>query len=662
MVKRRISRLTLLLSCAAFVSSCDTNLDDSLSEVQKIDPIDREAQLTREDFTRMRDIESVKKPAEISANLSNVVEPPIPDLAEVLISPPKPKIGETQLVSLAVTDDVPLKDVLLEVARLAKVDIDVDASITGGISMRVTDKPFNEVIDRIADMGGLRYNMKNGVLRIERDTPYIQVYTLDLLNIDRSSRSDISSSSSSSGGGGSSSSSSSSSGSSSGGSSSGGSGSSGSSSSITYKADSDFWSKFEASIAQILAYKPAQMSSATTISAQPAPALPDEKSGGDKKSADSSPLSPSMKPMQAVGVSLASANPAQASVIPTVTGNQPFYILNRQAATLTVSATQKQHETIKKFIDTISQNASAQVLIEAKIVEVNLNDNYQTGIDWTKFGGTSLGFTADMNPTTASSGDTTVPKISLLKNDILRTGLGLDTAISLLNKFGTARGISSPRLHAVNNQQAVLSFVENLVYFSVEITTTDAVTDPVTHVVTTPAKVEVKSEQKSSPVGLVLNLQPSINKSDNEVTLSVRPTITKKTNDIADPGFEVAKANAVALLGSSSDAGKALSAVKSNAPQIETRELDSIVKIKSGQTLVIGGLLEDKITNTDDGVPYVSEVPIFGNLFKSVSKTNNKKELVIFLRATIVGTNGDADPYDKAMYEKFIEDPRPLKF
>ncbi len=103
-------------------SSCDTR---RLAAFDKnLDPIDRDAALQRSDFREMRDIESVKKP-QVSANLSNVVEPPIPNLAEIIAAPPKPKIGETQLVSLAVTDDVPLKDVLIEVARLANVDIEI---------------------------------------------------------------------------------------------------------------------------------------------------------------------------------------------------------------------------------------------------------------------------------------------------------------------------------------------------------------------------------------------------------------------------------------------------------------------------------------------------------------------------------------------------------
>ena len=78
--------------------------------------------------------------------------------------------------------------------------------------------------------------------------------------------------------------------------------------------------------------------------------------------------------------------------------------------------------------------------------------------------------------------------------------------------------------------------------------------------------------------------------------------------------------------------------------------------------MVIGGLLEDRVMNTDSGVPGVSEVPYFGNLFKDVEKVNYKKELVILIRATIMGHNGYMDQADKNVYQKFIQDPRPINF
>lgn len=659
-MKQRSIRVALLLSCAFLTSSCDV----SISDYKKMDPIDRDASFTRDDFKKMRDVDNVKKP-EVSANLANVVEPPIPDLAEILAAPHKPKIGETQLVSLAVTDDVPLKDVLLEVARLAKIDIDVDAGIAGGVSLRATDRPFNEVIDRIADMAGLRYSMKNGVLRIERDTPYIKIYSLDLLNSERSSNGTISI-----GGGGASSS---------GGAAaaggaapSGGAGvSSGSSASITAKTDSDFWKKFSESIEQILKYKPAQLASSSAIATQaaspkaPVPPIPPLDTSSPALSSGGA----SIKPMQAVGFdteALAPSPPAAATgdsggSSSTANKDGSFYVVNRQASTLTVSGTEKQHEMIKKFIDKIVANTSSQVLIEAKVVEVNLSDSYQSGINWTQFGSNNINFSGDLSKDVTPSTSITNPVITLIQNGLFSSGADLSAAVNLLEEFGTTRALSSPRLNAMNNQQAVLSFVEGVPSFDIKIETTDPVYDANGRI-TTPAKISVTSTPKISQVGIVLNLQPSINDENKDVTLSIRPTITRLVKLVSDPGFEVAKATAIATVGANTDAGRALAGTHSEQPQIETRELDSIVKVKSGQTLVIGGLLEDKIINKDAGVPYVDEVPIFGNLFKAVDKKNTKKELVIFIRATIVGSNGSSDPYDKAVYEKFIQDPRPLKF
>lgn len=631
----------------------------SRKDYSKLDPIDRDASLTREDFRAMRDASTLKKP-EITANATNVVEPPIPDLAEILAAPPKPKIGETQLVSLAVTDDVPLKDVLLEVARLANIDIDVDAGITGGVSLRAKDRPFNEIIERISDMAGLRYSMKNGVLRIERDTPYVKLYSLDLLNSERSSNGSIniggSAGGASSGGGAD--------GGGAGGGSSGMS-ASGSSSSITAKADSDFWRKFEGSIGQILAYTPTPRASATTIAPVPAPpqgVVPQQQSSNSNAASGLT-----VKPVQAsVFEPVPNQVPnGQVGSSTQVTGAPgTFYVVNRQASTLTVSATEKQHEMIKKFLDKIVANTSSQVLIEAKVIEVSLSDSYQSGINWTKFGGNSISFAGDLSKSVEGTTGNEVPVMTILKNDVLRTGIDLSAAVNLLDEFGTTRALSSPRLNAMNNQQAVLSFVEDLRFFEVKIDTTDPIRDNVGNI-TTPAKVTVNSTPKTSPVGIVLNLQPSINMDNKEVTLSVRPTITRLIKLVSDPGFEVSKATAIAALsesGSPASTITALSSTHSDFPQLETRELDSIVKVKSGQTLVIGGLLEDKIINIDGGVPYASEVPFFGNLFKAVDKRNTKKELVIFIRATIVGSSGSADSYDKAIYDKFIQDPRPLKF
>ena len=320
---------------------------------------------------------------------------------------------------------------------------------------------------------------------------------------------------------------------------------------------------------------------------------------------------------------------------------------------MTVSGTDKQQELVRRFLRIVEDNTSSQVLIEAKVLEVTLNDSYQTGIDWRKLN-THNKSLYDLDTVTPSVANSTIaaPSVTLISSDIFKSGIDFAAAIHLLDEFGTTRALSSPRLHAMNNQRALLSFAEGLVYFNVKISTTDAVLG-LNNQVITPAKVDVTSTQQTTPIGISLALQPVIDAKSNEVTLDIHPTLTRLSKTVNDPGFDISKATAIAILSSSN---------ASPIPQIETRELDSIVKVKSGQTLVVGGLLQDSVENSEAGVPGVDEVPWFGNLFKSVTKTNTKKELVIFLRATIVASSSPPDKADKTLYEKFGNDPRPLNF
>jgi MSHA biogenesis protein MshL len=86
------------------------------------------------------------------------------------------------------------------------------------------------------------------------------------------------------------------------------------------------------------------------------------------------------------------------------------------------------------------------------------------------------------------------------------------------------------------------------------------------------------------------------------------------------------------------------------------------MKLKSGSVMVIGGLMEEISNNVDTGIPGLSSVPWLGNAFKSVNKINGKRELIIFIKATIVSTGGSYDEADRHLYEKFSDDHRPLVF
>lgn len=560
---------------------------------EKPETVDPTLGLTRKDYDTM--LHASQDP-NISFKTKGAEGPPIPDLAPILASPEPPKIGQTKLVSLTVTDDVPLKDVLLELARLADIDIEVDANISGGISFRAKDRPFNEVIDRIANLAGLRYKMKDGVLRVERDTPYIEVYPLDFINIDRTSSSNISLNTSvlsATGGGGGL--------------------TSGSTASVTANSTSDFWSKFDEGIKQILAYTPSSKLSAIAG----APAAP-AAGGGDN--------------------------------------GKTFYIINRQGATLTVSATDRQHEMIKHFLKQIQMSVSSQVLIEAKIVEVTLDKEFQSGIDWTKIGGSKINFSSAFNGTgQTSASNAAIFNITEALHPLnIKHPVDLNLAVQLAEKFGTTRTLSSPRLHAMNNQQAVLTFAQNQVFF--QITVSQSTTTTV-GAQTTQSPLTVNSTIKTVPIGIILSLQPSINLETDEVTLDIRPTLSRVVGSVEDPAvaFLIAQAQA-------SSPTTNLSGISSTVPVVEVRELDSILKLKSGQVMVIGGLMQDLNNQTDTGLPFVNTIPVVGQLFNGTNRTNTVQELVIFIRATILDTNGDATNADKGLYKKFTDDPRPLDF
>jgi len=605
-----------ILCCLLLASSCAT-LGDRIVGAPSPDPIDPNLGLDRTDYYNMFD---TKKNAGVGTS-GDVTEPPIPELADILAAPQPPKISQAQLVSIAVTDDVPLKDVFIELARLADVDIEIDAGITGGVSFRAKDRPFNEVIERITDMAGLRYTMKDNVLRIERDAPFIQIYALDFLNIERSSDNSISLATnvlSNSGGGG------------------GGTGlTSGSTSSITSKTTSDFWAKFEEGITQIIAYQPTRLVSTTTVASQIAPAAPRAPgaaaAGGGAGGEGGGNVLPTPVPTAAT------------TAAPASTGSAPGYILNRQASTLTVNASEKQHQLIRRFLDKLTANATSQVLIDAKIVEVTLNNDYQSGIDWSKLDIHGIDATAKFGAVSDAA--------NIFTFNFQRSGRVVDlaSAVQMTEVFGTTRTLSSPRLHATNNQQSVLTFAENQVYFTLEITQSES--SSTTTTTSGINRTTVTSTIHTVPIGIILSLQPSINLETNEVTLSVRPTLSRVTTSVSDPAVAYLLAQDSSLVG-----------LSSQIPVIEVRELDSILKLKSGQVMVIGGLMQDASSNTESGVPGLSSVPFLGNAFKGVDKDNETKELVIFIRATIVDSNGNPDKADKTIYEKFTDDPRPLKF
>jgi general secretion pathway protein D len=166
---------------------------------------------------------------------------------------------------------------------------------------------------------------------------------------------------------------------------------------------------------------------------------------------------------------------------------------------------------------------------------------------------------------------------------------------------------------ALNNQTAILKVVNNLVYFSVQsqqgaVSSTGDLLQPATFTTTA----------HTVPVGIVMTVLPQIN--DNGiVSLTVRPTISRRVGEAIDPNPSLSEAG-----------------VTNAIPIIQVREMESMLQVRSGQTVVLGGLIQDDSNNARDGLPVLSRPEGIGAVFGQHERVNSQTELVIFLRPIIV--------------------------
>lgn len=281
-------------------------------------------------------------------------------------------------------------------------------------------------------------------------------------------------------------------------------------------------------------------------------------------------------------------------------------LVNKETGFLTVKATDKQHRQIQHYVDLVLSSAKRQVLIEATIAEVTLSDEFQAGIDWNQVS-PSGNTTFSQSLTGANLG--AAPFFSATFANNSNTFGSISGSVRMLESFGKVKVLSTPKVMAINNQTAILKVVDNRVYFSVSVdATTDA--NSTTKVFTT--------EIHTVPVGIVMQVTPYISDKE-EITLNVRPTISRIINFVNDPNPELAKENVI-----------------SEVPEIQVREVESILKVNSGDVAVIGGLMQDTVDESDSSVPFLAAIPIIGQLFNYSNDSHSKTELVIFLRPKVI--------------------------
>ena len=281
-------------------------------------------------------------------------------------------------------------------------------------------------------------------------------------------------------------------------------------------------------------------------------------------------------------------------------------VLHKQAGLISVFGTRKQHSQIEGYLRKLKELIFTQIIIEAKIVEVELSDKYSNGIDWNLLkdivsiplkislpfaNSSSVMDNSDLIGMTAEVGDSSAGIV-----------------VKALQRFGSVKVTSNPRITALNNQPAILRVVVNEIAFRLRVENTSLKGSNLVN--------SVSSDIKTIPIGLVLKVQACV-EGDN-VILSINPIISRIVGFKSDPGvsLEAAKYNN--------------SKLTSTVPIVQYEEINTIVALADGGTLIIGGLIEHSDSEYNQGLPGLKK-PLLGH--KTVEK--KKKELVVVIKVDV---------------------------
>lgn len=309
-------------------------------------------------------------------------------------------------------------------------------------------------------------------------------------------------------------------------------------------------------------------------------------------------------------------------------------ITSPQAGIMAVRAMPDELQQVEKFLKAAQIAVERQVMLEAKIVEVELRDGYQSGIDWSALNNTKAAV-GTMSGNTASNaltnGTGVLPGFSTgtaLANGIALpqagTGLfglafktsGFQAVLGFLETQGDVQILSSPRIATLNNQKAVLKVgVED--FFVTNVTAGVASTNTTAATLPTPTWSPIFS-------GIALDVTPQIDDGMN-IVLHVHPSVTTVT-----------EVNKQVTYGGSSSTSLPMASISMN-------ETDTLVRIQDGNIVAIGGLMKITSNRASSGLPGTGDVPVLSTLLGNRANTSGKKEVVVLIKPTIIRTAQDWD-------------------
>lgn len=491
------------------------------------------------------------------------VDPDIPSPVRFNVFPMKPKPRKRLETYSVVVLEHPVRSLLMSLARDANLNLDIHPEVQGAVTLNVIEATLPRILERISQLVDLRFKFSGADLIVTPDKPYLKIYQVDYINLERNAATNIRLTNQVASLDGSDQT-----------------GDNHSSLSVDSLSNNPFWETVIDNIRGIIGL----------VEEETPPTVEKEKDDDPEKKTTAS------RTETADGEEKDEADAKKEIWQGRTTAVQGSRLVaaNPQSGVISVRATHRQHEEIQSFLDQVLSGIRRQVMIEATVVEIQLSDQYQAGIDWENANSLFFSFQLNKAKTVFDS---------------------LTGRIRFLEKFGKVKVLSTPKLMTINNQMAVLKVVDNEVYFTMdtEVRENDSGND----------KTTFTTHLHTVPIGLVMNIIPQISR-NGEVTLIVRPSISRIIDFVTDPNPN---------LGDSQE---------SLIPKIQVREMESILTVPSGRTTVIGGLMQDTAQKNVTGLPWLSYLPVVGSLFDYRDDTVEKSELAIFLRPTVIESGQSA--------------------
>lgn len=296
------------------------------------------------------------------------------------------------------------------------------------------------------------------------------------------------------------------------------------------------------------------------------------------------------------------------------------YTVNRLTGTIYVTATKKNLQKVEAYINSLKKVMNRQVIIEAKIIEVQLTDNFQFGINWTVVDRYITTTAAGATRTTSSwtyatsnflnpAAGATGPVFTITGNPSFGGAKAdLTMVLNALQQQGNVRTLSNPKLNIMNGQTALLTVGRNQAYMAKIESTTSTGGGASTTTYTT--------EQNSILSGIMIGILPYVNE-NGEISLTITP-ITSDLIDLTSVQIGTPRVADIQL------------------PTVDIRQLSTTVKVRNGDIVAIGGLISKRESLVDNQIPLIGNIPILGYLFKSRDKVKTNAELVVILQPVLV--------------------------